>query len=98
MPPEAILQRPSVLKHVLLLLHPADSDSSLPRAALKFLSLLVHRLKRALGMALDPDLVPSSSGALVHLMKDSQLHTVSAAKKLAIQLAFGCAASRKMMS
>ena len=58
MPPEAILQRPSVLQHVLALLRPADSTSDVPQAALHFLLHLVHRIKWALGTALDPDLVP----------------------------------------
>ncbi|KAL0055596.1 hypothetical protein WJX82_002269 [Trebouxia sp. C0006] len=62
MPPEAILQRPSVLHHVLALLQPADKGSSLPKAALQFLLCFVCRIKWALGMAADPDLLPSSTG------------------------------------
>lgn len=62
MPPEAILQRPSVLQHALPLLRPADKGSSLPKLALQFLLCLVCRIKQALGMALDPDLVPAASG------------------------------------
>lgn len=62
MPPEAILQRPSLLQHVLALLQPADKESSLPKAALQFLLCFVRRIKWALGMAADPDLLPSSTG------------------------------------
>ena len=62
MPPEAILQRFSVLQHVLALLQPADKGSSLPKAALQFLLCFVRRIKWALGMAADPDLLPSSTG------------------------------------
>ncbi len=62
MPPEAILQRPCVLHHVLALLQPADKGSSLPKAALQFLLCFVCRIKWALGMAADPDLLPSSTG------------------------------------
>ena len=62
MPPEAILQRPSVLHHVLALLQPADNASSLPKAALQFLLCFVRRIKWALGMAADPDLLPISTG------------------------------------
>ncbi len=62
MPPEAVLQRPSVLQHVLALLQPADKGSSLPKAALQFLLCFVRRIKWALGMAADPDLLPSSTG------------------------------------
>lgn len=60
MPPEAILQRPGVVQHVLPLLRPADKASSLPRLALQFLLCLVCRIKQALGMALDPDLLPAT--------------------------------------
>ena len=63
MPPEAVLQRPSVLQHVLALLQPADKGSPLPKAALHFLMCFVRRIKWALGMATDPDLLPASSGA-----------------------------------
>ncbi|DBA67372.1 TPA: hypothetical protein ACH3X2_001663 [Trebouxia sp. C0005] len=63
MPPEAILQRPSVLQHVLALLQPADKASRLPQAALQFLLCFVRRVKWALGMAADPDLLPISTGA-----------------------------------
>ncbi len=62
MPPEAILQRASVLQHVLALLQPADKASSLPKSALQFLPCFVRRVKLALGLAADPDLVPGSSG------------------------------------
>ena len=62
MPPEAILQRPSVLQHVLALLQPADKASSLPKAALQFLFCFVSSIKWALGMAADPDLLPISTG------------------------------------
>ena len=62
MPPEAILQRPSVVQHVLALLRPADKASSLPKLAMQFLLCLVCRIKQALGMALDPELVPAASG------------------------------------
>jgi len=62
MPPEAILQRPSVLQHVLALLQPADKASSLPKAALQFLLCFVCRIKWALGMAADPDLLHISTG------------------------------------
>ena len=62
MPPEAILQRPSVVQHVLALLRPADKASSLPKLALQFLLCLVWHIKQALGIALDPELVPAASG------------------------------------
>ena len=62
MPPEAILQRPSVVQHVLALLRPADKASSLPTLALHFLLCLIRRIKQTLGMALDPELVPAASG------------------------------------
>ena len=62
MPPEAILQRPSIVQHVLALLRPADKASSLPKLALQFLLCLVCRIKQALGMASNPDLVPVPSG------------------------------------
>lgn len=62
MPPEAILQRPSVLQHVLALLRPADKASCLPTLALHFLLCFVCRIKQALGTALDPDLLPVPLG------------------------------------
>ena len=62
MPPEAILQRPSVVQHVLALLRPADKASSLPNLALQFLLCLVCSIKQALGMALDPEMLPAASG------------------------------------
>ena len=64
MPPEAMLQRPSVLQHVLALLQPADSSTSLPKSALQFPLCFVQRIKWALGMAGDPDLMPVSSGQI----------------------------------
>ena len=62
MPPEAVLQRPSVLQHVLALLQPADRASRLPKAALQFLLCFVWRVKWALGMALDPDHAVAPAG------------------------------------
>lgn len=62
MPPEALLQRPSMVQHVLALLRPADKASSLPKLALQFLLCLVCSIKQALGMASDPELVPAASG------------------------------------
>lgn len=68
MPAEAILQRPSVLQHVLPLLKPADKGSNLPTAALDFLLCFVRRIKKALGMALDPELVPTTPGVYYHTL------------------------------
>ena len=62
MPPEAILQRPSILQHVLALLKPADKASSLPKSALHFLLCFVCRVKQALSMAVNPEFVPTASG------------------------------------
>lgn len=64
MPPEAMLQRPSLLQHVLALLQPADKDSPLPKAALHFLLCFVRRIKCALSIATNPDLLPASPGGL----------------------------------
>ena len=71
LPPEAILQRPSVLQHVLALLKPADKASSLPSAALHFLLCLTRRIKQALGMTADPELVPASPGERFQNLRSS---------------------------
>ena len=62
MPPEAILQRPSVLSNVLALLQSADKGSPLPAAALRLLHALVSRIKRALAMAKDELYLPNATG------------------------------------
>ena len=77
MPPEAILQRPSVVQHVLALLRPADKASSLPKLALQFLHCLVCRIKQALGMASDPELVPAASGTCSKRLSCTQNHSCS---------------------
>lgn len=64
MPPEAILQRPSVLANVLALLQSADSNSPLPAAALRLLHALVCRVTWALGMAKNELYLPNLKGEL----------------------------------
>lgn len=54
MPPEAILQRPSIVDNALSLLQMASVSSHVPGAALRFLHALIVRLKWALGLAVDP--------------------------------------------
>ncbi|DBB03962.1 TPA: hypothetical protein ACH3X1_013032 [Trebouxia sp. C0004] len=82
MPPEAILQRPSVLQHVLALLQPADKASSLPKATLQFLLCFVRRIKWALGMAADPDVLPVSTGG------QPPVHSVSNIAEEALHLRY----------
>lgn len=62
MPPEAILQRPSVLQNILPLLQSADKGSLLPSAALRLLRCLVCHIKWALAMATDPLYLPNCLG------------------------------------
>ena len=64
MPPEAILQRPSVLCNVLALLQSADTGSPLPAAALRLLHALVSRIKWALAMAKHELYLPNATGEL----------------------------------
>lgn len=65
MPPEAILQRPSVLINVLALLQSADPEVPLPTAALRLLHNLVCRIKWALALARNELYLPNVKGALL---------------------------------